>query len=51
MSNEIAVVKQHWLELASKLEDLPAPFQQEIFLLDCPIAGTSYIRGIKAPRM
>ena len=48
MANEVAIVKDNWLELSTKLKDMPAPFQQEIFLLECHVAGTTHVGDIDA---
>ena len=46
MSNEIALIKNNWLEIAKSAADLPRPFQNEIFLQECPVAGTLYVDDI-----
>lgn len=48
MTNELTIVKNNWLEVANSFEDLLAPFQQEIFLLECPVAGTTHVGDIKS---
>ena len=48
MANDLTIVKDNWLEVADKLKDLPAPFQQEIFLLECHVAGTTHVGDIEA---
>ena len=47
MANELAVVKDNWLELVNDTT-LPKPFQQEIFLLECHVAGTTHVGDIEA---
>ena len=47
MENNVTIVKDQWLEVLPKVEDLPMPFKQEIFLLECHVAGTSYVEDIK----
>lgn len=46
MANEIAIIKENWLELASGKKDMPVPFQQEIFLQECHVAGTMHVDDI-----
>ena len=46
MANEVAVVKDNWPDLANRLKDLPVPFQQDIFLQECHVAGTMHIDDI-----
>lgn len=48
MADEHAVVPIGWLELAEKGGSIPAPYQQEIFLMECHVAGTSHVCGIEA---
>jgi len=48
MANDLVIVKDNWLEVADKLKDLPAPFQREIFLLECHVAGTTHVGDIEA---
>ena len=48
MDNAITAIKENWLELVNRLKDLPQPFQQEVFLLNCHIAGTSHAEAAKA---
>ena len=43
MANDIAIVKDNWLDLADRLKDMPMPFQRDIFLLECHVARTMYI--------
>ena len=45
MANELAVVKDNWLELVNDTT-LPKPFQQEIFLQECHVAGTMHVEDI-----
>ena len=42
MANEIAVIEKNWLALADQVKDLPVPFEQEIFLEECHVAGTMH---------
>ena len=46
MTNDLTIVTDNWLEVANGLKDLPAPFQQEIFLLKCSVAGTTHVADI-----
>ena len=46
MANELTIVKDNWLDLADRLKDLPVPFQQDIFLLECHVAGTMHIDDV-----
>ena len=46
MVNEITIVKDNWPDLANRLKDLPVPFQQDIFLQECHVAGTMHIDDI-----
>ena len=46
MANEITIVKESWPDLANRLKDLPVPFQQDIFLQECHVAGTMHIDDI-----
>lgn len=48
MANDLVILKEHWLELSARLKDLPGPFQQEIFLEEVDVAGTSHIEDIEA---
>lgn len=43
MSTELTTVGDNWLELADQLKDLPAPYQREIFLLECHVAGITLV--------
>ena len=46
MSNEIAIVKDNWPDLADRLKDMPMPFQRDIFLLECHVARTMHVDDI-----
>lgn len=46
MANEPTIIKDNWPDLANRLKDLPMPFQQDIFLQECHVAGTMYIDDI-----
>lgn len=46
MANDIAIVKDNWLDLADRLKDMPMPFQRDIFLLECHVAGTMHVDDI-----
>ena len=46
MANEVAIVKENWPDLANRLNVLPVPFQQEIFLQECHVAGTMHVDDI-----
>ncbi len=48
MEHEITTLKDNWLELSDTFKDLPLPFHQEIFLLECSLAGTTHVGDIKA---
>ena len=43
MANELAVIEKNWLTLADQVGNLPAPFEQTIFLTECHLAGTAEI--------
>lgn len=46
MANEIELLKNHWLALADDIEKLPEPFSREIFLMECRIAGTTFVKDV-----
>lgn len=46
MSNEIAIVQENWIDLADRLRDMPVPFEQEIFLLECHVARTMHVDDV-----
>ena len=46
MANEIAVIEKNWLALADQVKDLPVPFEQDIFLLECHVARTMHVDDI-----
>lgn len=46
MSSELAIIKDNWLELVDGKKELPVPFQQEIFLQECHVAGTMHVDDI-----
>lgn len=46
MANEITVVRDNWMELADHFRNLPMPFQQEVFLKDCHVAGTMHVDDV-----
>lgn len=46
MANEITTIKENWPDLSNRLKDLPVPFQQDIFLQECHVAGTMHIDDI-----
>lgn len=46
MSNELAIIEKNWLSLAGQGGDFPVPFQQDIFLEECHVAGTMHIDDI-----
>ena len=46
MANDIAIVKDNWLDLADRLKDMPMPFQRDISLLECHVARTMHIDDI-----
>jgi hypothetical protein len=47
MDSVITLIKDNWLELVNRQKDLPKPFEQEVFLLNCHIAGTSHAEAAK----
>lgn len=47
MAHEIEVLKNNWLALRDGLDKLPEPFSREIFLMECRIAGTTYVEDIE----
>ena len=46
MANEVAIIKDNWMELYNGKKDLPVPYQQEIFLQECHVAGTMHVDDI-----
>ena len=46
MANELAIIEKNWLTLADQVGNLPAPFEQTIFLTECHLAGTAEIEDI-----
>jgi hypothetical protein len=48
MANDIAIVKDRWLDIADRLKDMPMPFQRDIFLLECHVARTMHVDDILA---
>ena len=46
MANEVAVIEKNWVALADQVKDLPVPFEQEIFLEECHVAGTMHVDDI-----
>jgi len=46
MANELDTIKDNWLELSDKLKNLPVPFEHDIFLQECHVAGTMHVDGI-----
>ena len=46
MANDIAIVKDNWLDIADKLKNMPMPFQRDIFLLECHVARTMHVDDI-----
>ena len=40
MANELAIIKKNWLRLADHIKEVPAPFEQTIFLAECSLSGT-----------
>ena len=46
MANEIAVIEKNWLSIAGQTADLPVPFEQDIFLLECHVARTMHVDDI-----
>lgn len=46
MTSDIAIIKDNWMELYDGKKDLPVPFQQEIFLQECHVAGTMHVDDI-----
>ena len=46
MANEIAVIEKNWPALADQVKDLPVPFEQDIFLLECHVARTMHVDDI-----
>ena len=45
MATELTVVKDNWLALVNDTT-LPKPFQQEIFLQECHVAGTMHVDDV-----
>ena len=48
MANDIAIVKDSWLDIADRLKDMPMPFQRDIFLLEYHVARTMHVDDILA---
>ena len=46
MANDIAIIKDNWLDLADRLKDMPMPFQRDVFLAEFGVAGTLHIDDI-----
>ena len=46
MSNELAITEKNWLTLADHIKEVPAPFEQTIFLTECNLAGTIEIEDV-----
>ena len=46
MANDIAIVKDSWLDIADRLKDMPIPFLRDIFLLECHVARTMHVDDI-----
>ncbi len=46
MANELAIIEKNWLTLADQVGNLPAPFEQTIFLTECHLAGTAEIEDM-----
>ena len=48
MAGELAVIKENWLELSDHARELPKPFEHEVLLMECHVAGTMYIDDVLA---
>ena len=46
MANELAIIEKNWLALADHIKEVPAPFEQTIFLAECSLAGTIEIEDV-----
>jgi len=46
MANELATIKENWLELSEKFKNMPMPFEHDIFLQECHVAGTMHVDDI-----
>ena len=46
MANELAIIEKNWLTLADHIQEVPAPFEQTIFLAECSLAGTIEIEDV-----
>ena len=46
MANELAIIEKNWLTLADHIQEVPAPFEQTIFLTECNLAGTIEIEDV-----
>lgn len=46
MANEVAIVRENWPDIAGRLKDMPVPFRQDIFLVECQVAGTLHIDDV-----
>lgn len=43
MANELTVVDESWLAVASQFKDMPMPFDEAVFLAECHLAGTDEV--------
>jgi hypothetical protein len=46
MANELAIIEKNWLTLVDHIKEVPAPFEQTIFLTECNLAGTIEIEDV-----
>lgn len=46
MANELAIIEKNWLTLADHIKEVPAPFEQTVFLTECSLAGTIEIEDV-----
>ncbi len=46
MPSELAIVQENWIDLADRLKNMPVPFEQEIFLLECHVARTMHVDDV-----
>jgi len=48
MAGELTVIQENWLELSDHTRELPKPFEHEVLLMECHVAGTMYVDDILA---
>lgn len=48
MAGELTVIGENWLELSDHTQELPKPFEHEVLLMECHVAGTMHVDDILA---